>query len=106
VIISVNPLPSVTLTALPNPACLGDDIVLTATSSIPVNQYKFQVNSGSWSNLTSPGWGNSSSFTYNNITTTTQFRVQVKEYNGCNASGWSTITVPINNITTPLISHN
>jgi hypothetical protein len=106
IVITVSPVPSVSLTAAPNPACEGDDILLTATSSIPVNQYKFQVNNGSWSDLTSPGWGNSSSFTYNNITTTTQFRVQVKENNGCNASGWSTITVPINNITTPLISHN
>lgn len=106
IVITVSPVPSVSLTAVPNPACEGDDILLTATSSIPVNQYKFQVNNGSWSDLTSPGWGNSSSFTYNNITTTTQFRVQVKENNGCNASGWSTITVQINNITTPLISHN
>ncbi len=106
IVITVSPVPSVSLTAVPNPACEGDDILLTATSSIPVNKYKFQVNSGSWSNLTSPGWGNSSSFTYNNITTTTQFRVKVKENNGCNASGWSTITLPINNITTPLISHN
>ena len=106
IVITVSPVPSVSLTAVPNPACEGDDILLIATSSIPVNQYKFQVNSGSWSNLTSPGWGNSSSFTYNNITTTTQFRVKVKENNGCNASGWSTITLPINNITTPLISHN
>ena len=106
IVITVSPVPSVSLTAVPNPACEGDDILLTATSSIPVNQYKFQVNNGSWSDLTSPGWLNSSSFTYNNITTTTQFRVQVKENNGCNASGWSTITVQINNITTPLISHN
>lgn len=106
IVITVSPVPSVSLTALPNPACEGDDVLLTATSSIPVNQYKFQVNSGSWSNLTSPGWGNSSTFIYNNISTTTQFRVKVKENNGCNASGWSTITVPINNITTPLISHN
>ena len=106
IVITVSPVPSVSLTAGPTPACEGDDVLLTATSSIPVNQYKFQVNSGSWSNLTSPGWGNSSSFTYNNITTTTQFRVKVKENNGCNASGWSTITVPINNINTPLISHN
>ena len=106
IVITVSPVPSVSITAVPNPACEGDDVLLTATSSIPVNQYKFQVNSGSWSNLTSPGWGNSSSFTYNNITTTTQFRVKVKENNGCNASSWSTITVPINNITTPLISHN
>jgi len=106
IVITVSPVPSVSLTAGPTPACEGDDVLLTATSSIPVNQYKFQVNSGGWSNLTSPGWGNSSSFTYNNITTTTQFRVKVKENNGCNASGWSTITVPINNINTPLISHN
>ena len=106
IVITVSPVPSVSLTAVPNPACEGDDILLTATSSIPVNQYRFQVNNGSWSDLTSPGWGNSSSFTYNNITTTTQFRVKVRENNGCNASGWSTITVPINNITTPLISHN
>ena len=106
IVITVSPAPSVSLTAVPNPACEGDDILLTATSSIPVNQYKFQVNSGSWSNLTSPIWGTSASFIYNNITTTTQFRVKVKENNGCNTSGWSTITVPINNITTPLISHN
>ena len=106
VTITVNPIPTATLSVIPNPACVGENILLTATSSIPVNQYKFQVNSGSWSNLTSPGWGNSSSFIYNNITTTTQFRVRVKENNGCNSSGWSTITVPINNIITPLISHN
>jgi len=106
IVITVSPVPSVSLTAVPNPACEGDDILLTATSSIPVNLYKFQIYNGSWTNLTSPVWGSSASFIYNNITTTTQFRVKVKENNGCNTSGWSTITVPINNITTPLISHN
>ena len=106
IVITVSPVPSVSLTAVPNPACEGDDILLTATSSIPVNLYKFQIYNGSWTNLTSPIWGTSASFIYNNITTTTQFRVKVKENNGCNTSGWSTITVPINNITTPLISHN
>ena len=104
----VNPVPTVALSALPNPACVGDDVQLTATSSIPVNRYRFQYNSGSgWSNLTLPGFGFSNPVIYNNIITNTQFRVKVREENGCTNSNWSpVITVPINLVNTPLISHN
>jgi len=106
--IIINPIPTAILTTNPNPACIGDDIQLTANTSIPVNQYRFQYdNGGGWTNLTNPVYGLLNPVTYNNITTTTQFRVRVREYNGCTNSNWSPIiTVPINLISTPLISHN
>ncbi len=96
--IIVNPIPTVTLSAVPNPACLGDDIQLTTTTSIPVNRYRFQYdNGGGWTNLTNPGYGLLNQFTFSNISTTTQFRVKVREYNGCPNSSWSPIiTVPVN----------
>ena len=44
---------------------------------------------------------------YNNITQSTQFRVKVREANGCAASSWSpTITVPIVTFNSFLIWHN
>ena len=108
VTITVNPVPSVTLSALPNPACAGDNIVLTANPSIPVNRYRFQYNTGSgWVNMTTPGFNTLNPVTFLNISTTTQFRVKVREDNGCTNSSWSSIiTVPINTIVTPPISHN
>ncbi|MEE2931038.1 MAG: GEVED domain-containing protein [Bacteroidota bacterium] len=107
----VNPTATVTLTTLPSPACEGDNIQLIANTSIPVNQYRFQYNDGSgWQNIltnTTWGWGTSNPVLFSNITTTTQFRVRVREDLGCNSSTWSPIiTVPVNNILTPPISHN
>jgi len=106
--ITVNPIPSATLTAQPSPACIGDDIQLTATTSIPVNQYSFQYdNGGGWTNLTNPVYGLLNPITYNNITTTTQFRVKVREDNGCTNSNWSPIiTVPIVTFNSFSIWHN
>ena len=107
--IIVNPIPTVTLSAVPTPACLGDDIVLTASTSIPVNRYRFQYNNGSgWTNLTNPGYGLLNPVTFSNISTTTQFQVKVREYNGCTNSSWSPIiTVPVNiPPITGLIWHN
>jgi hypothetical protein len=106
--IIVNPIPSATLIVNPNPACLGDDIVLTASTSIPVNKFRFQYNNGGgWINMTSPAMGNTNPITYSNIINTTQFRVRVREDTGCVTSPWSPIiTVPISIITTQPISHN
>ena len=108
VVITTNPIPTVTLSAVPNPACIGDDIVLTASTSIPVNRYRFQYNTGSgWVNMTTPGFNTLNPVTFLNISTTTQFRVKVREDNGCTNSSWSSIiTVPVNMIVTPAISHN
>ena len=108
VTITVNPTPTVILSAAPNPACIGDDIILTAIPSFPVTQYRFQYNTGSgWNNLTAPSWDINNPVIYNNITQSTQFRVRVREANGCTPSSWSPIiTVPINTIVTPPISHN
>ena len=108
VTISTNPVPSVMLSALPNPACLGDNIILTATTNIPVNRYKYQYNSGSgWNNLTTPVWGVNNPSTFSSINQSTQFRVKVKEDNGCAVSSWSTvITVPIVTFTPLSIWHN
>ena len=108
VTITINPIPSVTLSVLPNPACVGDNIVLTAATSIPVNKYKFQSNLGSgWANIGGNGWVNNSSVTYNNITQSTQFRVKVKEDNGCATSSWSPILpVPIVTFNNLSIWHN
>ena len=108
VTITVNPTPTVILSAAPNPACIGDDVILTASTSIPVNRYRFQYNTGSgWNNLTAPSWGIINPVTYNNITQDTQFKVKVKENNGCNASNWSpTITVPVVTFGSLPIWHN
>ena len=111
VTVNVNPIPISSLSVIPNPACYGDNLLLTATSSIPVGLYRFQFsnnNGSTWFNITSPlQWTNLNPFSYPNITSLSQFRVKVKEDNGCNASGWSNvIVVPANIIITPPISHN
>ena len=58
--INVNPIPTALITATPNPACIGDDIQLLATTSIPVIRYRFQFNnSNTWQNITTinpGGW--------------------------------------------------
>jgi len=102
VAIITNPAPTVTLSAVPNLACAGDDIVLTASTSIPVNRYKFQYNIGSgWINMSAPGFDIINPVTFSNISTTTQFRVKVREYNDCINSSWSLIiTVPVNMLST------
>jgi hypothetical protein len=106
----VDPVPTVTLVASPDPACFGDDITLTAITSIPLNLFRFQYNIGNgWQNIittNNSGWGNINPQYFNNIVATTQFRVRVREDWGCTASSWSAITVPINAIITPPISHN
>ncbi len=109
--IEVNPIPTVSLIASPNPACIGDDIVLLANTSIPVIRYRFQYNnSNNWQNITTQnpgGWGTLNPVIYNNISTTTQFRVRVREDWGCNTSSWSPVlTVPLVNISTQPIIHN
>ena len=107
VTITVNLIPSVLISALPNPACVGDNILLTAATSIPVTQYIFQSNLGSgWNNLNPPSWGINNPVTFNNITQSTQFRVKVREDNGCATSSWSTITVPIVTFNPLSIWHN
>lgn len=108
VTIIVNPVPSVSLSVVPNPACLGESITLSATTSIPVSLYRFQYNTGGvWINMTNPGMVNTHPQTYNNISTTTQFRVRVKEDNGCNTGPWSPLlTVPISVVATQPINHN
>ena len=106
VVITVNPVPTVILIASPNPACIGDDITLTAIPSAG-SSYRFQYNDGSgWTNFTTPGWSSVNPQTYLNIVSVTDFRVKVRQASGCTASSWSTITVPINMIVTPPISHN
>ncbi len=106
--IDVNPVPLVSISASPNPACLGNDIVLTATPSLTATRFRFQYNDGSgWINMTTPGWGSNNPVTFNNISTTTQFRVKAREYNGCDVGPWSPqTTVPI--VTFPNLSiwHN
>ena len=100
------------ISAFPNPACIGNDIQLTAITSIPVNRYRMQYNNGSgWQNvitINNGGWStNSIQYYNNNILVSTQFRVRVREDWGCTVSPWSPIiNVPINLIITPLISHN
>ena len=108
VTVTVNPLPTVTLSVIPNPACVGENILLTAITSIPVNKFRFQYNNGGgWINMTSPPMGNNNPITYNNITNTTQFRVRVREGTGCGTGPWSPIIlVPISVIATQPINHN
>ena len=109
VTIFVNPIPTVTLSAFPNPSCIGDTIILTATSSIPVNLYRFQFNTGlSWFNVTSPlQWISTNPIIFPNVNSTMQFRVKVREDVGCNTSAWSpSLIVPASIVTTQPISHN
>lgn len=108
--IIVNPVPTATLTAIPSPACVGDDINLTATPSIPSNLYRFQYNIGSgWINMTNPQMGSTNPIIFSNITTTTRFRVKLREALGCSASSWypnnQGVTVPISNVVTQPINH-
>ena len=109
--INVNPIPTALITATPNPACIGDDVQLLANTSIPVIRYRFQFNnSNTWQNITTPtpgGWGTVNPVIFNNITTTTQFRVRVREDWGCTTGPWSpVVTVPVSNISVPPIIHN
>jgi len=108
VTITVNPPPTASLSVVPNPACLGEDLLLTAITSIPVNRYRFQYNiGGGWINMTNPGMSTSNPQTYYNINTTTQFRVRVREDNGCGTGPWSpVISVPISIVATQPINHN
>ena len=106
--INVNPPPTASLSVVPNPACLGEDILLTSITSIPVNRFRFQYNiGGGWINMTNPGMSTSNPQTYYNINTTTQFRVRVREDNGCGTGPWSpVISVPISTVATQPINHN
>ena len=111
VTVFVNPSVSVSISALPSISCIGNNIQLTANTSVPVIRYRFQYNDGSgWQNITTNtpwGWGVLNPVNFNSINTTTQFRVRVREDWGCDPSLWSPIiTVPINNVLTPPISHN
>ena len=57
--------------------------------------------------MTNPGMVTSNPQTYNNISATTQFRVRVREDNGCNTGLWSpVILVPISIVATQPINHN
>ena len=105
--ITVSPVPTVILTAIPSSACVGDDITLTANTSIPVNRYRFQYNSGSgWVNITNPIFSTSNPLIFSNISSTIQFRVKVREDMGCTPSVWSSIiTVPISTVATQPINH-
>lgn len=110
-VITVNPVPNVVLSAVPNSACINDSIILFASISLPLNLYRFQYNVGNgWQNLITTnggGWGNINPITFYNITTLTHFRVRVREDWGCTVSPWSSVVdVPINIVNTPLISHN
>ena len=106
--ITVNPEPTVSISSVPNPACVGDNILLVATPSIPVNLYRFQFNSGSgWTNMTTPVWATSNQAIYSNINQQVSFRVKVRENYGCDASIWSPwTTVPVSIFNNLLIWHN
>ena len=108
IVLNVSPIPTTTLSAIPNPACIGDNITLTAVTSIPVLKYRFQYNNGTgWQLVTTPGWGEDNPVIFNNINSTTDFRVRVMEDWGCTVSPWSPIiTVPLNIITASPIIHN
>ena len=106
-IVTINPVPTVSLTASPDPACLGSDITLYPVSSAG-SSYRFQYNTGAgWTNLTTPAWSAVNPQTYPNISGATDFRVMVREASDCNNSPWSNIiTVPVITIVTPPIAHN
>jgi hypothetical protein len=108
VLITVNPIPTVTLSAVPNPACEGDDIVLTAVASTGFPyEYKFMYNDGTgWSgnNVTTPAWDINNSVIYSNITQSTQFQVRVREYNGCPPSNSPIVPVTVNWLPTQTIA--
>ena len=110
VMVNVNPLPECSLTATPNPACVGDDVSVLALTSIPVSLYRFQYDNGAgWQNYITTntwGWATQNPITYSNINTNLLFRVRTREDSGCNTGPWSpTLSVPIANIITPPIFH-
>ena len=106
-IVTINPVPIVSLTASPDPACLGSNITLYPVSSAG-SSFRFQYNTGTgWTNLTTPAWSSVNPQTYSNISGATDFRVMVREASDCNNSAWSNIiTVPVITIVTPPIAHN
>ena len=108
VTVTVNPVPTSILSVNPNSACIGEDILLTASTSIPVSLYRFQYNiGGGWINMTNPGMVITNPQTYTNMSTSTQFRVRVREDTGCGTGPWSQIIlVPISVIATQPINHN
>ena len=105
--ITINPVPTVSLLASPNPACLGNTITLLPNASSG-NNFRFQYNTGNgWIDLTSPVWSTVNPQNYINILGDTDFRVMVREGVDCISSSWSSIlTVPISYISTPPITHN
>ena len=108
VTVTVNPVPTSILSVNPNSACIGEDILLTASTSIPVILYRFQYNiGGGWINMTNPGVVTTNPQTYTNMSTSTQFRVRVREDTGCGTGPWSQIIlVPVSVIATQPINHN
>ena len=102
--ITVNPKPErPNITASPDPACEGDSITLTST--ILLDEYKFQYRSptitGSWTNVTVPGWDSNNPVIHGPVSNDIDFRVKIREGSGCIAGPWGGptnqgITVPVN----------
>ena len=105
--IVINTIPTVNLTASPNPACVGDNITLTANASSG-NSYRFQYDTGTgWTDLTTPAWSSVNPQTYPNVLGPTSFRVMVQQ-SSCTPSAWSNIEVidPVLLTADPTISTN
>ena len=91
------------LVALPNPACIGDIVMLTAYPASPMYEYIFMYNDGNgWAGNNISPWGLNNPVSHIiPITQQTQFRVKLRSLidNSC-VTNWETITVPLTIIPT------
>tara|TARA_B110000467_G_C18307460_1_gene475663 strand:+ start:227 stop:1876 length:1650 start_codon:yes stop_codon:yes gene_type:complete len=108
VAVTVNPVPSVSLSAFPTPVCAGGTVILQATPTGTANYFQYQQDvSGIWVDLTNPAMNSINPMVISPINIDTDFRVRVAEdWPNCTASDYDYITVPVINITVPPIIHN
>lgn len=108
VVVTVNSVPSVSLSAFPTPVCAGGTVILQATPTGTANYFQYQQDvSGTWVDLTSPAMNSINPMVVSPINTDTDFRVRVAEdWPNCTASEYDYITVPVISVTAPPIIHN
>lgn len=107
-VVTLNPIPTVSLAAFPIPVCAGESVVLQATPSGTANYFQYQQNvSGVWVDLTSPSMNTINPMVISPVNTNTDFRVRVAEdWPNCSASEYDYINVPVISVTAPPIIHD
>lgn len=107
-VVTLNPIPTVSLAAFPIPVCAGESVVLQAIPSGTANYFQYQQNvSGVWVDLTSPSMNTINPMVISPVNTNTDFRVRVAEdWPNCSASEYDYINVPVISVTAPPIIHD